>query len=90
MLDIRKSEKGEGAEVLVQWVGLSDLESTWEPLATLVQQFPNFDPEDKVSLLRGSIDRLRIPLACMIRRLRAVGKKARVWEKFLKNIFKSG
>ena len=50
----------------------------------------NFDLEDKVSLLMGSIDKLRIPLACMRRRLRAGGKKARVWEKFLKKIFKNG
>ena len=46
--------------------------------------------KDKVSLLMGSIDKLRIPLACMRRRLRAGGKKARVWEKFLKKIFKNG
>lgn len=65
LLDIKNSENGGGAEVLVQWVELPALESTWEPLTTLVQQFPNFGLEDKVSLLRGSIDRLRVPLACM-------------------------
>ena len=70
LLDIRKSETGDGAEVLVQWKGLSSRESTWEPLTTLVQQFPNFDLEDKVSLLRLSIDRLRGPLAYVRRRAR--------------------
>jgi len=44
-------------------------------------------------MLAAQIDTLRrlmIPLACMRRRLRAGGKKARVWEKLLKKILKSG
>ncbi|KAG7536707.1 Chromo-like domain superfamily [Arabidopsis suecica] len=90
LLDIRKAEQGEGAEGLVQWVGLSALESTWEPLTTLVHQFSNFDLEDKVSLLRGTIDRFRV-LSCMRRKLRSGGRKAKAMEKFLRKILmKSG
>ena len=36
LLDIRKAESGDGAEVLVQWSGLSELESR-KPSITLVQ-----------------------------------------------------
>ncbi|CAL9222852.1 unnamed protein product [Arabidopsis halleri] len=59
---------GEGTEVLVKWEGSPNLESTWEPLAKLMSQFPDINLEDKVSLLWGSIDRLK-------------ERRARQWEK---------
>ena len=88
LLDIRKSETTEGAEVLVQWSGLSVSEATWEPLVVLVKQFPLFDLEDKINLLRGSIDRLRVPLADVRRRMRSGGRKARAFEKYLGKMMK--
>jgi len=91
LLDIRQSNTNSGPKVLVQWSGLSTLESTWEPLLTLVQQYPDFDLEDKVSLLRGSIDRLRVTLAGVRRRARSNGRKGRARKKFLRKLlFKSG
>jgi len=44
----------------VQWKGLPATESTWEPLVSFAKQFPKFNLEDKLDLLRGSIDRLRV------------------------------
>ncbi|XP_010412816.1 PREDICTED: uncharacterized protein LOC104699179 [Camelina sativa] len=81
LLDVRRATNGSNAEVLVQWKGLPALESTWETLTNLMQQFPDFDLEDKVALLRGSIDRLRIPIAFMKKKLRTKGRRARQWEK---------
>ena len=91
LLDIRKTTNGDGAEVLVQWKGLAATESTWESLVSFAKQFPKFELEDKLGLLWGSIGRLCVPLACMRRRLRTGGRKARSLEKFLRKIlFKSG
>ncbi|XP_010470614.1 PREDICTED: uncharacterized protein LOC104750511 [Camelina sativa] len=81
LLDIRRSSQGTETEVLVQWKGLPNGESTWESLTGLMDQFPNFDLEDKISLLRGSIDRLRVPVAFMKRKLRTKGRRARQWGK---------
>jgi len=88
LLDIRQSRTTDGADVLVQWSGMSALEATWEPLVTLVKQFPSFDLEDKIGLLRGSIDRLRVPLATMRKRMRTGGRKAKAMEKYLKKVLK--
>ena len=88
LLDIRKSETTEGAEVLVQWSGLSAIDATWEWLVSLVKQFPHFDLEDKINLLRGSIDRLRVPLADVRRRMHSGGRKAKAFEKFLGKLLK--
>ena len=87
LLDIRKSETTEGAEVLVQWSGLSAIDATWEWLVSLVKQFPHFDLEDKINLLRGSIDRLRVPPAD-VRRMHSGGRKAKAFEKFLGKLLK--
>lgn len=65
----------------MQWKDLPALESTWEPLSTLVKQFPDFDLVDKVNLLRGSIDRLLVPVAFMKKKMRTKGRKARQWER---------
>lgn len=80
LLDIRKSISGQGAEVLVQWSGLPLIEATWESLAELVNQFPAFNLEDKVSLLWGSIERLRIAMAFMRKKMRTKGRKGRAME----------
>nr|KYP61836.1 hypothetical protein KK1_016348 [Cajanus cajan] len=45
------------AEVLIQWTGLPEFEATWEPVETIMKQFPSFHLEDKVTLLGGSIVR---------------------------------
>jgi len=91
LLDIRKTTNGDGAEILVQWKGLPTTESTWEPLVSFTKQFPKFNLEDKLDLLRGSIDRLRVPLACVRRRLRTSGRTERKLEKFFtKVLYKSG
>ena len=44
-------------EVLVKWAGLPDCEATWEPLQSLLAQFPDFNLEDKVLSKEGSNDR---------------------------------
>ncbi|KAK0579410.1 hypothetical protein LWI29_026017 [Acer saccharum] len=44
-------------EVLVKWAGLPDCEATWEPLQSLLAQFPDFNLEDKVLSKGGSNDR---------------------------------
>lgn len=53
LLSIRKSLKGQQAEVLVKWSGLPEFENSWEPLQSLMEQFPHCQLEDKLSLLRG-------------------------------------
>nr|KYP41568.1 hypothetical protein KK1_037051 [Cajanus cajan] len=45
------------AEVLIQWTDLPEFEATWEPVETIMKQFPSFHLEDKVTLLGGSIVR---------------------------------
>ncbi|TXG64840.1 hypothetical protein EZV62_011834 [Acer yangbiense] len=44
-------------EVLVKWAGLPDYEATWEPLQSLLAQFPDFNLEDKVLSKGGSNDK---------------------------------
>jgi len=78
--DVRRSrEHTNEAEVLVKWQGLPETESTWERLSSLVSQFPDFNLVDKVAVLQGSIDRLKIPLAFMKKKVRS-GRRTRVWE----------
>ena len=50
----------EGLLVRTHWQGLPDSEATWEHAATLQHQFPNFQLEDKLVKIGGSID--MIPL----------------------------
>ncbi|XP_073219669.1 uncharacterized protein [Cicer arietinum] len=54
--DVRNTPSGI-AEVLIQWKDLPDFEATWEPVETIMEQFPSFHLEDKVTLLGGSIVR---------------------------------
>ncbi|KAL5547692.1 hypothetical protein UlMin_002923 [Ulmus minor] len=49
--------QGGGKEVLVKWLSLPDWEATWEPLAAISSQFPDFNLEDKVLREEGSNDR---------------------------------
>ena len=44
-------------EVFIQWTDLPDFEATWEPVDTIMHQFPSFHLEDKMTLLGGSIVR---------------------------------
>lgn len=74
--DVRRLEKGNGAEVLVKWKELLEFESTWEMVTTMKEQFLDFDLEDKVSSLPGSIDKLKVPLAFMKRKVRSKGKRS--------------
>ncbi|KAK0607376.1 hypothetical protein LWI29_014068 [Acer saccharum] len=41
-------------EVLVKWVGLPECDATWEPLQSLLAQFPDFNLGDKVLSEEGS------------------------------------
>ena len=41
-------------ELLIQWKGLPDYESSWEWKKVLHGQFPEFDLEDKVNFAEGS------------------------------------
>lgn len=51
MLSTRILLQGDEAiqQVLIQWQGKSDEEATWEEKATIQEQFPDFNLEDKVS-----------------------------------------
>ena len=64
VLEVRRSSVDKRAEVLVKWKGLPDFECSWESVQRLSEQFPNFQLEDKLSLLRGrGIDKLAVRLA---------------------------
>ena len=71
ILGIQKSAENHQPEVLVKWVGLLDFECTWEPIARLAEQFPQFQLEDEICLLRGGIDKLAVPLAFIQRKQRS-------------------
>lgn len=45
-------------QVLIQWQGKSKDEATWEDLAVIQEQFTDFNLEDKVHALEGSIVRV--------------------------------
>ena len=59
------------------------MESTWEPITALVKQFPDFDLEDKVNLLRRSIDKLKIPMDAEKEKLRRGEMKKKPNQKYL-------
>ena len=40
-------------EALIKWKALPAYEATWEEVALVTQQFPNFHLEDKVNLWAG-------------------------------------
>jgi hypothetical protein len=44
-------------QVLIRWEGLPEAEDTWEEVAVMIHVFPDFNLEDKVKLVGGSIDR---------------------------------
>ncbi|KAA0038307.1 Retrotransposable element Tf2 protein type 3 [Cucumis melo var. makuwa] len=52
-LDYRRNKAGEW-EVMIRWDGLSIHEATWEQYADIVDKYPDFHLEDKVSLERRS------------------------------------
>ena len=56
----------EGLLVRIHWQGLPGSEAMWEHAATLQQQFPDFQLEDKLVKIGGSID--MIPLRTYARR----------------------
>ena len=60
-------------EYLVHWKDQPSHEATWESYATLVNQFPDFHLEDKVTLLLGGI--ARPPITQVYHRKRKKGKK---------------
>ena len=60
-----------------------ELESTWEPITALVKQFPDFDLEDKVNILRWSIDKLKIPMDAEKEKLRRGERKKKPNQKYL-------
>uniref|UniRef100_A0A453GD81 Chromo domain-containing protein n=1 Tax=Aegilops tauschii subsp. strangulata TaxID=200361 RepID=A0A453GD81_AEGTS len=42
--------------VLVQWVGSSEMDATWEPLADFIKQYPDYQLEELLvegEMLRG-------------------------------------
>ena len=47
ILDRRLIKKKE--EVLIHWQGLSPAEATWEDVATIKEQFPDYGLEDKAT-----------------------------------------
>ncbi|KAL2486807.1 Transposon Tf2-9 polyprotein [Abeliophyllum distichum] len=49
-----------GIDVLIQWKGLPPQEATWEPFHQLKNQFLDFHLEDKLSLVGGGNDRIRV------------------------------
>lgn len=81
ILDIRKGAEGEGPDILVHWEGLPSFEDSWEPMSSFAAQYPSFHLEDKVSSLRGSIDRLRVPMAFIRRQPRSGGRQVRRFER---------
>lgn len=78
LLDARRPKQGNETEVLVKWKGLPAFESTWELVTTLMEQFPDFNFEDKVNSLLGSIDRLNVPIAFVKKKSRTSGRHDRV------------
>jgi high-affinity K+ transport system ATPase subunit B len=54
ILDIRKGKGlySNEQEVLIKWSNLADEEATWESITTIQKQFPKFELEDKVRLMR--------------------------------------
>ena len=55
-LAIRKNSQDD-LEVLIRWKNLPYFENSWEEMAAIIEQFPEFHHEDKVELEGGSIDR---------------------------------
>lgn len=53
VLEVRRSNVDKRAEVLIKWKSLPDFESSWESVQRLMEQFPDFQLEDKLGLLRG-------------------------------------
>ena len=49
----------------------------------MVKQFPDFDLEDKVNLLRWSIDKLKIPMDAEKEKLRRGERKKKPNQKYL-------
>lgn len=78
---IRRAHNGGEPEVLVLWKGLSSFESNWEPITRLADQYPKFHLEDNVSFLRGSTDKLAVPMTLMRKKERTSGQKVRMYEK---------
>ena len=76
MLSIRRSEVSKQAEVLIKWRGLPEFESTWEPIKVITEQYPEFQLEDKLSLLRRGIDKLAVSLAFVQKKSRSQKKKS--------------
>lgn len=61
IVDMRWNKHGANfiAECLVKWKNLPAEDATWEDMQLLKQQFPALNLEDKVPLVRESIDKPR-------------------------------
>ena len=60
VLSVRKSQQGK-LEVLTQWQGMPDFESSWESAEDIKLSFPSFHLEDKVVVQEGGIVRDQVP-----------------------------
>lgn len=63
----KKGSSTQEWEVLIQWVGLTEEEATWEDYQKMVEQFPDFHLEDKVKVWGAGGDRAQ-PLLVYQRR----------------------
>lgn len=59
ILGIRQAPPSQppGKEALIQWKDLPQSNASWESVDSIIQHFPNFHLEDKVSSEAGGIDR---------------------------------
>ena len=39
--------------MLVQWVGSSEMDATWEPLADFIKQYPDYQLKDQLLVEEG-------------------------------------
>lgn len=62
VLQVRQQPPDHEAEVLIRWKNLPAFEDTWEKFSTILDQFPDFNLEDKVKSFEGSIDRASHPI----------------------------
>jgi hypothetical protein len=61
VLQVREVQKlGEvKRQVLIKWLDRDEEEATWEDFSEFIMQFPEFNLEDKVQSLEGSIVRIQ-------------------------------
>ena len=74
LLNVRQLLPNHEVEVLLRWKNLPDFEDTWEKFSTILDQFPDFNLEDKVKSFEGGIVRASHPIHYTYARRRAVVK----------------